>query len=295
MIVLSMPKPHGFVDYLRAAFNARPLGMFVSPNWVGLGAFALLGVANPGFWVLGAGLELGYLAVLATNQRFQRTVDATGASGSDREWRAKIDALVGRLGDRERRRYQALSARCQTVLDQLAHGGVVPHGLREHNEGLGRLLWMYLRLLAARQAVVRVVEDADNSQRGASLEQRLTDLEADLEAPGVGDDLRRSLTSQADILRQRLAQQTEARDKQAFLDAELTRIEEQVELIREQAALSTDPELLSQRIDEIVATLGGTSQWIRDQQQVYGAMEDLLSDPPPVGPGTTSSRMRESQ
>ena len=154
----------------------------------------------------------------------------------------------------------------------------MPHGLREHDEGLGRLLWMYLRLLVTRQAVVRVVEDADTSLRGPSLEQRLTDLEAALAAPQVGDDLRRSLTSQAEILRQRMAQQTEARGKQAYLDAELTRIEEQVELIREQAALSTNPELLSQRIDEIVATLGGTSQWIRDQQQVYGAMEDLLSE-----------------
>ena len=289
-----MPKPHGFFDYVRAAFNARPFGMFVSPNWIGLGAFALLGAANPGFWVLGAGLELGYLAVLATNQRFQRVVDAADTGGSEREWRAKIDGLVARLGERERRRYQALSARCQTVLDQLAQGGLVAHGVREHNEGLGRLLWMYLRLLVAQQAVVRVVEDADTSQRGSSLERRLEDLEADLAAPGVSDDLRRSLTSQADILRQRLAQQTEARGKQAFLDAELTRIEEQVELIREQAALSTDPELLSQRIDEIVATLGGTSQWIRDQQQVYGAMEDLLSDPPPVASGP-SGRIRESQ
>ena len=287
-----MPKPHGFFDYVRAAFSARPIGMFVPPNWIGLGAVALLGAANPGFWVLGAGLELGYLAMLATNQRFQRIVDATGTNGSDREWRAKIDALIARLGERERRRYQTLSARCQTVVDQLSHGGAMPLGVREHNEGLGRLLWMYLRLLVARQAVVRVVEEADTSQRGSSLEQRLTDLDADLDAPNVGDDLRRSLTSQAEILRQRLAQQTEARGKQAFLDAELTRIEEQVELIREQAALSTDPDLLSQRIDEIVATLGGTSQWIRDQQQVYGAMEDLLSDPPPVA---TSSRVRESQ
>ncbi len=80
-----MPKPHGFFDYVRAAFSARPIGMFVPPNWVGLGAFALLGVANPGFWVLGAGLELGYLAVLATNQRFQRVVDAADASESDRD------------------------------------------------------------------------------------------------------------------------------------------------------------------------------------------------------------------
>jgi len=44
-----MPKPHGFFDYVRAAFNARPFGMFVPPNWIGLGAFALHGAANPGF------------------------------------------------------------------------------------------------------------------------------------------------------------------------------------------------------------------------------------------------------
>ena len=65
-----------------------------------------------------------------------------------------------------------------------------------------------------------------------------------------------------------------------------------MELIREQAALSTDPELLSRRIDEITATLGGTGQWIRDQQRVYGAMEDLLSEPPPLAP---DARARESQ
>jgi DNA mismatch repair ATPase MutS len=148
---------------------------------------------------------------------------------------------------------------------------------------------MYLRLLVARQAIRRVLADAE---RGESLSGRLKALDAQIAQSELSDDLRRSLNSQADILRQRLAQQTEARQKLAFLDAELTRIQEQAELIREQAALSTDPEILSQRIDEIAATLGGTSQWIRDQQKVYGAMEDLLSEPPPLA---TSIRVRESQ
>ncbi len=52
--------------------------------------------------------------------------------------------------------------------------------------------------------------------------------------------------------------------------------------MREQAVLSTDPEIVSERIDQVTATLGGTNQWIRDQQKIYGAMEDLLSDPPPL-------------
>jgi hypothetical protein len=56
--------------------------------------------------------------------------------------------------------------------------------------------------------------------------------------------------------------------------------------------MSTDPELLSRRIDDIAATLGSTGQFIREQQKVYGAMEDLLSEPPPLAP---DARARESQ
>jgi hypothetical protein len=284
-----MAQEQGLFDYLRAAFNARPFGMFVPPNWIGLGAFALLGMANPGFWVLGLGLELGYLAVLATNPRFQRTVHAARLSSSDTDWQRKIGGLVAHLDPADRRLYETLLGRCRAILDQQLHGGVIPHGLDSQSEGLGRLLWMYLRLLVARQAIRRVLADAE---RGESISTRLKILDAQIEKADLSEDLRRSLNSQAEILRQRLAQQTEGRQKLAFLDAELTRIQEQAELIREQAALSTDPEILSQRIDEIGATLGGTSQWIRDQQKVYGAMEDLLSEPPPLA---TSIRVRESQ
>jgi hypothetical protein len=284
-----MAHPRGLFDYVRAAFNARPFGMFVPPNWIGLGAFALLGLADPWFWVLGTGLELGYLALLVTNPRFQRTVQPGTATGSARDWQQTISTLLGRLGEADRRRYLLLETRCRAIHDQQLHGGGVPDGLDAQRDGLGRLLWMFLRLLLARQAIERVLHEAD---RGEPIETRLAALDAQLAAPGIGDDLRRSLSGQAEILRQRLEQQTEAREKLAFLDAELTRIQEQVELIREQAALAADPEALSHRIDQIAATLGGTAQWIRDQQQVYGAMEDLLVEPPPLG---ASIRAKELQ
>lgn len=284
-----MPQAHGMWDYIRAAFNARPFGMFVPPNWIGLGAFALLGTIEPGFWVLGAGVELGYLALLATNSRFQRIVSAGEHSDASNEWERKIAALLNRLDDTDQRAYNLLSTRCSAILDELRHNGQVSQGLDTQSEGLGRLLWMYMRLLLARQAIRQVLREAE---RGEPIDARLASLEAQIASPHTGDDLRRSLSSQAEILRQRLAQQTEAKEKLAYLDAELTRIQEQVELIREQAALTTDPEVLSQRIDQIAATLGGTGQWIRDQQQVYGAMEDLLTEPPPV---MGASRPRESQ
>jgi hypothetical protein len=282
----------GFVDYLAAAFNARPFGMFVAPNWVGLGAIGLLGLVNPGFWVLGAGLELGYLLVLSTNPRFQRTVAARRLSGARGEWDHRITHSVQRLNERDRRRYTAFAERCRSIIGLQLHGtATLPQGIEAQTEGLGRLSWMYLRLLVARTVIEEVMGETeaggadDLAERRASLERRMKGERLDPE-------IRRSLEGQVEILGQRIERRGEAERKLAYIEAELARIEQQAELIREQAALSTDPELLSRRIDEIAATLGGTAQWIRDQQQVYGAMEDLLTDAPPVA---LNQRVKESQ
>ena len=280
----------GLTDYLAAAFNARPFGMFVAPNWVGLAAFGLLGITNPGFWVLGAGLEIGYLLLLATNARFQRTVSSRPLSAARAEWNARIERLMGRLEGNDRARYSALAERCRSIIDLQTHGGSdLPHGIESQADSLGRLSWMFLRLLVARRTINTVL---GSGETGTTLRKRLEKLERQAADEAMGADLRRSLSGQIDILRQRVEQHEEAQHKAAYIDAELTRIEEQVELIREQAALSTDPDVLSRRIDEIAATLGGTGQWIKDQQKVYGAMDDLLSEPPPL---TTDARAKESQ
>jgi hypothetical protein len=262
-----MASKPGLLDYVTAAFNARPMGMFVAPNWVGLAAFALLGLSNPGFWVLGAGLELGYLLTLATNGRFQRVVSSRPLSAARTEWNTRIERLSSRLNAEDSGRYAALAQRCASI----------------------RLSWMFLRLLVARGTILSVLTGGEQDE---TLEQRRRALQRQADDETVPADLRRSLSGQIEILGQRIEQRDEAERKLAFIDAELARIEEQVEFIREQAALSTDPEILSRRIDEITATMGGTGQWIRDQQKVYGAMEDLLTEPPPLA---ADARAKESQ
>lgn len=281
----------GFLDYITAAFNARPFGMFVAPNWIGLAAFGLLGLTEPGFWAVGAGLELGYLLLLATNERFQRIVNLRPLSAANQDWNQRILGLVSRLDPSDRRLYDLLAQRCRSIIDLQLHGAQAnaPGGLEAQADSLGRLSWMFLRLLVARRTIRHVIGESGD---GADLRKRLASLERQRAGEGISDELRRSLGGQIDILNQRLQQRIDAERKLAFLEAELERIQQQVELIREQAALSTDPELLSQRIDEITATLGTTGQWIRDQQKVYGAMADLLTEPPPLAP---DARARESQ
>src|SRR5260370_35814809 len=78
------------LDYLKAAFwIAVPIpGLGRLPvNVLLVAGCAILGFANPGFWLLGAGAEAALLAVLATNPRFQRAVDAR-----------RLSAAAGRAG-----------------------------------------------------------------------------------------------------------------------------------------------------------------------------------------------------
>jgi hypothetical protein len=283
-----MPSKPGFFDYLASAFNARPLGMFVAPNWIGLAGVGLLGLVNPGFWAIGAGLELAYLLTLASNGRFQRFVDAKQSLGSQSQSLARKGDLLTHLSAEDKQRFAEFEQRAQSILSlQRQTSTTTLAGIEEQNAGLNRLSWMYLRLLAARRVIEHVLENADVVDR-QDLEARRSVLEKQAQDEAIDAEIRRSLTSQIEILTQRMEKRDEAERKLGFLDAEIERLEQQVELIREQAALSTDPAQLSRRIDEISASLGTTSQWIRDQQQVFGAMDDLLDDAPPMSTTTTT-------
>lgn len=280
-----------FWGYLKAAFNAKPFGMFVAPNWVGLAAFGVLGLTNPGFWLVGAGLEIAYLLGLSGNRRFQEVVDRRQSDGSEAAWKEKMDGMVRRLTDTDQARYVAFVSRCRTILDQLTHQDPSGSAATVHGENLSKLIWVYLRLLVARRAMSRVLKEPTLGET-QEIEHRLAEVRARLTDPALGDDLRRSLTSQAEILEQRVNQRKEGRDKLDFLEAEILRIQEQVELLREQAALSADAGGLSARLDEITGSLGGASQWISDQQKLYGSLDDLLEEPPPVAVRATIKERR---
>lgn len=267
--------------YIKAAFNARPFGMFVAPNWVGLAVVGFLGLTNPGFWLLGAGAELTYLLGLATNRRFQQAMDRQGMAGSEQEWKRRQDALIARLTDTDQARYVAFVSRCRQILDQLTLYDSSGSAAEVQGENLGKLTWVYLKLLLARRAMSKVLKEPALGET-SEIEARLEAVRRRLADPQLGEDLRRSLTQQAEILSQRVTQRSEGREKLDFLEAEIHRIHEQVELLREQAALSADAEGLSTRLDEITGTLGGASQWLADQQKIYGSLDDLLDEPPPL-------------
>lgn len=259
-------------DYVREAFNARPLGMFVAPNWAALTAAGMLGFLNHGFWVIGAGLEAAYLFTLLQSERFRRYVDAIVVTDATEGWKAVMKERSSRLTADSAKRLQTLEERCRAVLSSQQERSAASE-LALQSEGLGRLISIYYGLLQSREKLSGLAQTSAESIMG-----KLKRLETQLAAEQDGE-VRKSLAGQIEILKQRVAAQMEGRSKLEFLESELSRIEEQVELIREQSLLAADPSILSQRIDEVGATLSTATQWVREQRQIFGDALDLADQP----------------
>jgi cell division protein FtsB len=250
----------GFTTYLRAAFNARPLGMPLPPNWIGLAACGLLGAfLHPGFWLIGAGLEVGYLMTLVNHAGFRRFVNERHDGPVMAARRAN---LLAQLEPEQLQLQDRLDARCAEILDL---PGADPALREQQRQQLAQLSWLHLRLLAARQAV-RVVERTGASEQ-ADLKRKLTAL--DRKREGAAADLTMSLDGQAEVLRARLAQFADANARLTVLDTEIDRLQQQADLLREQALLASagnDTSGLSSGIGALGEALANTNRWMRDQQ-----------------------------
>lgn len=268
---------NSFFSYLSAAFSARPLGMWVPPNWVGLAAIGILGTINPGFLIIGAGVELAYLVTLAGNGRFQRWVDAMKMGESQQDWISKKNRMLQNLDRDARIRYLNLETRCQMILQRQQSMAQADQSWADPSQSLSKLLWVHLQLLLTQQAIARVLlASRENSE---PLDRRIDRLDKQLADTTLEAELRVSLEGQRDILVKRQTVLDEAYSKAQLLASELQRIEDQVELIREQSVASPNTASLAGSIDEIAGTLGTTTQWMANQQ-ISGGLDDVSQGPP---------------
>jgi hypothetical protein len=284
--------PLGYWDYVKAAFGRKlrlPLLGAMPANKMMLGVFAVLGLASPGFWFLGAAAELTYLFTLANSSRFQKLVDGERLLAAQQQWEDKVHATVGRLIPPAQERYRKLLDQCRRILgisarlesDSLA-------GLRGmRGQSLNQLLWIFLRLLTSRQVITNNMESLDESALGREieqLEQRLSGIDR-----ATDEALARSLEGTLAIRRKRIENLQRASDSLRVIDAELERIEQQAELMREETAVGGKPEFLSARLDAVTSTMTEAARWMDEQADLFGALgadnsgsetTDLPSMPP---------------
>jgi len=258
------------MKYWWAAFNARPLGMPIPPNWFGIAAIGLLGAfVHPGLWLIGAGLELAYLKLLAGNTRFKKTVDADGlapATEVDPE-EARYNDLVGQLGSAARRQHQDIETQASDILGTLKRTPM----LDTHSETVEQLVWLHLRLLVAQSSIRRVTEAA--RKESALLADQEKALALRLQDPAISPELKRSLEQQQAVIDQRQQGHNDAGRRLEQVDAELTRVNHQMALIREQALLASDDGAVGASLNALTASFNETNRWLSSQRDLFGAFE----------------------
>ena len=279
----------GSRSYLAAAFNARPFGMPVPPNWFGVAAFALLGAfVNPGLWLIGLGLEGLYLWVLSRNERFRATVDA-GGKGDD--WVARYNALSYHLDEDARRRQESIEFQAREIVDLLSRTGAT----EMQKSDVRQMAWLHLKLLAARASVLQVINSAERDKHALEKqERRVIDR---LSEDAIGDELKRSLEQQLEVLRSRRAGHADAQHRRELIEAELERLRQQVSLVREQALLATDEHSVASSLDALSASLNEANRWLKDQRELFAGLDGLTDEPPPEDllrrPASTTRRRGE--
>ena len=285
------------MKYLWSAFNARPFGMPVPPNWFGLAAFAMLGaLVNPGLWLIGAGLEVAYLAVLSGNARFRRVIDA-GASGTAAvvdPLDQRYDEFVAQLGYAEKRRHADIEKRASEILATLKRTPL----LESHSDSVEQLVWLHLRLLVALVSINRVIETA--ARERATLAEQEKQIAARLAKPGISAELQRSLEQQQAVIDQRQQAHDDAAQRLEQVDAELVRIDHQIALIREQALLASDDGAIGSSLNALTTSFNDTNRWLNSQRDLLGVFESSTPQrlpervrqaarkPPPLPAGETS-------
>jgi hypothetical protein len=254
--------------YLKSAFlvsvDVPALGR-VPVNVLGVAAFGILGVAQPAFWLLGLAIEATVVPFLAFNPRFQKIVQAEELQLSDGDVAQKRKSLVNLLEPQAKQRLAGLTDRCNQILEVYRSQQAENYILDSNAQALSNLQWVYLKLLVARHHLLNPL----NGETQQTLGKKIEELENDLKNGEETESLRQSKTATLGILKKRLATMGRKKQTLAEIESDLTRIDNQIDLILENATVQGKPQTISADIELASDLLGGA---------VFGDDESAISD-----------------
>lgn len=269
----------GFFDYVKEAFNVKvrvPAMGKVPVNWLALAGIGAVSVFAPPFLLIGAGMELGYLYVLASNPRFRKYVNSIKNLKTREQWEEKKKRILSQLTPSSRAKYEELEGKCRKVISiyeaaSLETGNLDTSRLITMNQ----ILWTSLKLLHSRGIIVRNIK----SESPEDLKKKIANLEENLKTES-STRLQKTLQSTIEIMKKRVQNIEAADEKLKSIDLELMRIEEQLELLTNVAAMGGTDGTLSEKIDSIATSISETDEWMKTDKELFGALEEEFEEPP---------------
>lgn len=233
--------------YINAAIFAKPrmgpLG-HVPVNMLGGVAFGVLGIVQPAFWLVGAGVMTLVVFGLVTSSRFRAVVDAEALSAGTGRTVRRRQEIVASLDTESRQRLadlQVCSARIMEVYRSSGADNVVTQSSRE---ALDRLEWIYLKLLVAR----RSLRSDETAEAERQVQAELVQIDRELASSKLSDSMRASRTATRELLVKRLESAEYRRQSLAEIESDLQRIEAQVDLAYDDASLRGKPAAIGANI-----------------------------------------------
>ena len=260
-----MAQRGSFFAYLKSAFtwhwNLLALGAGVAVSIIS----GLPDVILP----LVAAAEIAYLGLLSTHPKFRKSIDARKYNVESAAKRSnQLEQVLKTLSPKDVKRYRQLRQRCLTM-NRLARQfrGLEASGDNRldnlHESSMDRLLWMFLKLLYSKDALVHFL----NSTNRNELVREITETKGDLEKARQDErptPLLRSLEDKLKTMQNRLQNYDAASDNHDLINVELERIEQKITAVSEMALSSNDPAMLSTQVDGITESISVTTEAIKN-------------------------------
>jgi hypothetical protein len=271
--------------YLKAAFfvgvDVPALGR-VPVNALAAAGFFILGFGHPGFWLLGLATEAVIVPSLAFSRRFQKVIEAEDKQFSSGDSQSKRSSLVKLLPSDYQSRLANLERRCDKVLEVYRNAQAEEFLIDTNRDALENLKWVYLKLLIARYHLLT----AGTEDTPQSLEKKIASIQGELQNGKESSALRQSKAATLDILKRRLANIQRREQSLEEVESDLTRVESQVDLILDNAAMQGKPQTISTDIElasDLVSggMFGDVESTVADLDRDYGKSRVLAKTPTP--------------
>jgi len=271
--------PQEDVNYVKEAFHSQY-------NWIamtGAGVFALLsGTFLP--IILGAGLEMIYLAVVPQSSRFRRLIRSLKFAEEQRQHQEKLNDMLRNLPAEMQSRYVHASQVCASIranFSQLSSASQI--FLQQIDTSLQGLLTGYARLLLAaaqQQTYVKSTDQDGIKHEIASLQKALSG-----DSPRVQEINQKRI----EILGKRLEKYDKIAENRKVVDAQCSAVEDVLMLVRDQSVTMRDPQEVTERLDSLVKDVEQTEQTVQQVEAIFSGMSPDLDGLMSLDDSSTSS------
>jgi hypothetical protein len=241
-------------------------------NWIalaGIAGFAVIsGSALP--LLLGAGIELMYLAVVPQNARFQRLVRSWKYADEKRRHDLQLDAMFQEIPTEMRLRYADLDQICTAIRENYSRLSSTSQIFAQQMEDrLHGLMQAYVRLLHAAWQHREYLRTTDLRTVERELAQLQKEQESD--TPKVQEINKKRI----EILTKRVEKFKKIRENCEVIDAQCAAVEDVLGLIRDQSVTMRDPQQMNDHLESLVHDVEQTEETVREVEGIFENVPDL--------------------